>query len=343
MRIRCVAVALLAATTCAVDSSRNLQGPESPSDTSGPTTPPRSQRYTVREIPEAEPGAEMYPVAINGLGDVAGTYFLNNNSLTHAFLLYAQEWTVRRVLVTPDGRVASEQASAVNDARQVAGMRNNSVVRWEAGQETPLAHLAPTHAVSLAYAIAPDGTVYGASVADDGYPRAVAWAATAPLALSDGRSMAMGVSPKGLAVGSNNGRAAVFDGTSVRDLGTLGATNSLAFAASESGRVVGRTSTNSGSVHAFYYDFPNGPMVDASPRATWCELTSVNASDTAVGWCDGRAAIFRSGEVELLDALVIDPGWLLIDASAINEAGAIVGRGLHNGVAHAYFAEPVPH
>jgi probable HAF family extracellular repeat protein len=50
-----------------------------------------------------------------------------------------------------------------------------------------------------------------------------------------------------------------------------------------------------------------------------------------------------SGMLNLNDYLdASGSGWTLGSATAINDAGQIVGKGTHNGITHAYLLTPVP-
>jgi probable HAF family extracellular repeat protein len=86
----------------------------------------------------------------------------------------------------------------------------------------------------------------------------------------------------------------------MQDLGTLGGRFSYANAINDSGQVVGTAGTTLNEGHAFIRD--GGVMVDLND--------------------------------------LIGPGWVLIEATAINASGAIVGTGRINNETHAFLLTP---
>lgn len=83
----------------------------------------------------------------------------------------------------------------------------------------------------------------------------------------------------------------------MQGLGTLGGSSSRAEAINASGQVVGWANTASGAMHAFSWQ--NGTMVD-------------------------------------LNTVISDPSWVVEVATGINNAGSVVGYGLHNGQMRAF-------
>lgn len=67
-------------------------------------------------------------------------------------------------------------------------------------------------------------------------------------------------------------------------------------------------------------------------------------ASTMAGEAEMRAALFRVGQTPIDINELIDPlsGWILSEATAINERGEIVGYGRFNGEIRAFLATPVP-
>jgi probable HAF family extracellular repeat protein len=60
------------------------------------------------------------------------------------------------------------------------------------------------------------------------------------------------------------------------------------------------------------------------------------------GDLDGRAFLWRQGKLTDLNSfLPPDSGWQLNGAHAINDAGEIVGYGVHDGGSHAFLMVPI--
>ena len=139
------------------------------------------------------------------------------------------------------------------------------------------------------------------------------------------------------------------------DLGSLGA-NSLATAVSTSGQVVGYSFMS--SANRFYYHAfrtaasgPINPAADdlgavgpasvASSRAT-----GINSSGQVVGYSQTNtgaihAFLYSSGVMDDLNDLIpANSGWVLQVAYGINNAGQIIGCGIHNGQSQAFRLDP---
>ncbi|MFO0810721.1 MAG: PEP-CTERM sorting domain-containing protein [Gemmataceae bacterium] len=135
------------------------------------------------------------------------------------------------------------------------------------------------------------------------------------------------------------------------DLGTLsGGTLSAGLAINDSGQVVGYSTTASGAQHAFRSS-PNGQPVTLADLGTLggdgSVANSVNAlgvlvgsSTITVGGSDSHAFVYDTQMRDLNAQLVNGPGWILVSASSINDAGQITGWGTLNGQTHAYRLTP---
>jgi probable HAF family extracellular repeat protein len=195
--------------------------------------------------------------------------------------------------------------------------------------------------ISYAAGINTAGWVVGWSATESGHVHAVLWDGTVLRDLTPDatQAQALGINSKGQAVGffrsaDSVSHAAAFVDGAVTDLGTLG-NNAVALAINDSGRIVGDP--------AFIYDWPRGPMRNASPGRA-ATLSSVNDAGDAVGAflnpSPERAILWREGSIIDLTTAVGDPSWRLLIASAINDAGVIVGWGRHNGADKGFIMTP---
>ena len=122
------------------------------------------------------------------------------------------------------------------------------------------------------------------------------------------------------------------------DIGTfLGGTNSFAYGINASGQTVGYSDTGSGSGHAFRTT-ANGlvgdPGADLGTLGGASYAVSINASGQTVGGFttagNVRHAAFIDSTGPMLDLNDLIPshsGWVLSDATGINDAGQITGDG----------------
>ncbi|MGV3655941.1 MAG: PKD domain-containing protein [Noviherbaspirillum sp.] len=115
-------------------------------------------------------------------------------------------------------------------------------------------------------------------------------------------------------------RAFMFDGSSMRDLGTLGGENSEAVAINDAGQVAGNAQVPDGFYHAFRYDPDNvnGQIVELESRES--RTTGINASGHVIGeLIDGDVPYIHDGGT--LQTLGV--GYSA--AKAINDDGFVVG------------------
>ena len=132
----------------------------------------------------------------------------------------------------------------------------------------------------------------------------------------------------------------------MNDLGTLpGGTHSSAVGINAAGWVVGWSTAGDGLHHAFLYD---GTMRDLGALpGTHCEASGINAGGWVVGYCEDdfslTAVLYSDSGITDLSALstVRAAGWQHLNfATAINDAGQIVGLGVIAGESHAFRLNP---
>jgi len=169
-----------------------------------------------------------------------------------------------------------------------------------------------------------------------------------------GWSAAYGVNDAGAVAGYGELAPGVFRGflwdeeAGITTLGTLGGASSYAFDINDSGQVVGHASLPNGYLHAFFYD--GGVMTDLGTLGGGSSFAyGVNDAGDVVGysWWDGgphtRAFLWSNGFMTDLNELLLDgANWELLEAYAINNAGQIVGAGIHGGQRMAFRLDPVP-
>jgi probable HAF family extracellular repeat protein len=129
----------------------------------------------------------------------------------------------------------------------------------------------------------------------------------------------------------------------ITDLGTAGGTYTIATAIGDADQVAGWSAIAGDTAqHAFLWQ--RGTMSDLGTLGgTNSSAQGVNRVSQVVGWSQtaGDAAthafLWQHGRLADLNNLVAaDSGWLLVVATAINDAGQIVGWGLHHGQPRAF-------
>jgi probable HAF family extracellular repeat protein len=124
------------------------------------------------------------------------------------------------------------------------------------------------------------------------------------------------------------------------DLGTLGGSTSIAYAINNVGQIVGHASPPNSSVHAFLYS--GGKMTDLGVFYDSSVAEAINSFGVVVGDSDTRAFIYTGGKLQDLNTLIPSgSGWVLTEATGINDTGQIVCNGYNaSGYTHAFLLTP---
>jgi probable HAF family extracellular repeat protein len=237
---------------------------------------------------------------------------------------------------------------------------------WENGQVIPLGTLGGGS--SFAVAINQRAQVVGGSATGSGELHAFLWEdgvmsdlGTLP---GDTFSVSRGINKPGQIVGNSAPRlpgffgdcpttpravqpqhATLWDNGDIADLGTLGGTFSIAKAINDHGRIVGSSTLSSGEEHAFL--LRDGTMMDLGTLGGAYSLANqINNHTQVVGLSriaggELHAFIWDDGVMTDLNNLIPQgPGWVLVEATAINQCGYIAGFGAINGQTHAFLLTP---
>jgi probable HAF family extracellular repeat protein len=139
--------------------------------------------------------------------------------------------------------------------------------------------------------------------------------------------------------------AALWENGTVTDLGTLGGIFSIAKGINDHGRIVGSSTLASGEEHAFL--LRDGTMTDLGTLGgTYSLANQINNHGQAVGLSriasgELHAFLWEEGAMTDLNNLIpAGSGWILVEATAINKAGQIAGKGTINGQTRAFLLTP---
>jgi probable HAF family extracellular repeat protein len=210
------------------------------------------------------------------------------------------------------------------------------------------------YGTSRAHAIANSGTVVGESQVGSARAgqHAVLWREDSLYDLTGHMdyvqpSYAYGVNDRQQVAGEYTGRAFVMTDDAVTDLGVLpGHAASAARAINNQGQVVGLSTNAEGVARAFVWSLAGMRDLGTLPRDAASEALAINVFGIIVGrsgaadWSASRATVWHNGVAIDLNARVREPGWTLTRATGINDAGQIVGVGLHNGQTRAFLLTP---
>ncbi|HEB60661.1 MAG TPA: DUF3466 family protein [Phycisphaeraceae bacterium] len=305
-------------------------------------------RYTITDLGVLPDGTHSIAHCINQQGDIAGQSDRNANNYEQATL-----WTDGELLDLTGMGISGASAFAVNDNGVVVGYTDEFEINafvWEDGVITSLPQFHDGGA-SSAYDINNNGLIVGEAPPDSGgYNVAVYWQNGEIFNLGF-HGTAFGVNDAGQITGhmyvNNDFRAFFWDAGTLINIGTLGGEDSFAKDINESGKIVGYADTSNGRSHAFLWD--GETMIDLGTLGSFFSYAyAINDNDHIVGSSYGdftgiHATLWLdpASPLDLND--LIDPaeGWTLYYAYDINNAGQIVGNGLHNGQQRAFLLTPI--
>jgi probable HAF family extracellular repeat protein len=212
------------------------------------------------------------------------------------------------------------RATDINDIGQAVG---NNVFSASAWNGTTLRTLSQSGWLETASAINNAGQIVGLSIIDvtahTSVGRAIVWDNTTAMVLGGGGGTANAINNPGQIVGASAGsdgysHATLWDGLTITDLGILpNGTQSQAHGINDIGQIVGY-----------------GDVI----------LTNGHRKLRAILW-DAGTMIDLNG---LLDASIVNAGWVLSTASDINNHGAITGQAINilSGIEQAFLLSPSP-
>ncbi len=310
-------------------------------------------------------------VNINNFGQIAGYANTPGNQSQHATL-----WSEGNV-IDLDVAEAFSLGIGINNQGIVAGWRvsdTDHATLWNGASSVKL-----SDSNSRAFTVNDAGEVVGYSISA-GAVHATLWSefgATDLGTLGGLHSIAYTVNNLGQVVGYSNiegdvaQHATLWNGTSTTDLGTLGGSFSSAISINDQGQIVGVATSASGASYATLW---NGTLAVAletlgGPQTFLPSINDnivgnkslqsfawdINNSGQIVGYSnitDGlttRATLWNNTTPidlnTLLTASDVNAGWVLVEATGINDKGSIVGTASNTllGIPYtAFLLSPVP-
>lgn len=340
-----------------------------------------AQTYSFTDLGHAN-GVTSAAANINNLGQVVGLV-QDANGWNHAVTwvdgqaihlgLASSEWGDYVGYSNPWGMSGS--AISINDAGQIAWANTDlnkasHATVWANGVATDLGTLGGTQ--SDARGINQAGQIVGRAQDANGNWRAAVWNADQPTELvtpnASSSSRATAINNAGQIVGYEQRQSEQYplhpvqwvQGVASNLDESLGHTSTYlpnVHGLNDLGQIVGsvKAPNTVDYYRAVLWDRGVSSMLDMPSGADAAEAKDINNAGQIVGFiylkaanAGSRAATWINGQVidlnSLLPASVVDAGWVLLGANAINEAGQIVGqaRNTKTGVIDAFVLTPVP-
>lgn len=310
--------------------------------------PAAAQRYSIVDL-----GAFSTATGINGNGTITGS--LHSNAFA-----YSAGTMIN--LGTLGGK--SSEGESINTAGAVAGYSTLADGTYRAflyshGRMVSLGTLGSNY--SAAYALNDAGQVVGSSMTAKNLSHAFLYSAGTMIDLGTlggnqpgWSTTAASINAMGRVVGysylpSGDFHGFLYANHRMHDLGTLGGSWSQAFAINAAEQITGQAYLpGNASAHAFLYS--GGSMTDLGALNHYSSGLAINGSGVVVGNADVRnhtglvvyhAVIYQNGAPLDLNGLIPSrTGWVLSTATAVNDAGEIVGYGTLRGVQHGFLLTP---
>jgi probable HAF family extracellular repeat protein len=316
--------------------------------------------YSIRGVGPV--GGQTFGFAIDANGNIAGqthgaTPPFGSTPPDHAFVY--QSLTNQLIdLGTLGGQTS--RANAINAVSGVAGDADLSLSGLHGFLYNGSMHDVGDFGgikLSTGDGINASGVIVGASAVSGTSSHAFWWTSGGPLhdlgTLGGDSSGALAINDAGQIVGtagitpgSGTRHAFLYDST-MHDLGTLGGANSEGRAISSNGLVVGVSDSATAALQPYLYD---GSMhaIPLLAGASGGIAIGVNSGGTVVG-VYYRTAIGSGpfvydpvhGMRDLNSLIPPSLGWNIENATGINNAGQIVGYGVHNGTEQAFILTPL--
>lgn len=306
-------------------------------------------------------GTNSFFTAINNLGQVGGNSVVSPGDV--ATQAYVWNGGARTQLDGMPGQVAGagNQVLGMNNVGQIVGMNTDvagdvlTAVLWDGTTATAL----EDGGRGGAFGINDLGQSAGAYWQATNHWAAARWDAgsTTPTILNGLGGLdweALSINNAGQAVGpafTTDGaamHAALWNNTTTAiDLGTLGGTNSWANQINNVGQVAGwAVLADDATQHAALWN-PGSAAVDLGSLGGTSEAMAINSTGLIVGdsfLADGttqHATLWNGiGIVDLnsyLSPELIAAGWVMVQATGINDNGAIIGWAENTNLPHAYW------